>query len=184
MPAAGPVSRLLGPLVPPAQGRQLLAFRAGQPAIAPRAGVPFGLAHPLPDRGLGQVEVPRDLAGRPVPALAQLHDLGLELRRERAAAPGLLPHALHDRTSFRGRTPDDGCPSKRVRPTGPAWLAVSTQHSAIMFAMHRQYSGLHFRRTACDFQSFMAPILWLCGSRGFFETLKCDRRSIVGPFDR
>jgi hypothetical protein len=34
----------------------------------------------------------------------------------------------------------------RARPigradTGPEWLAVSTQHSAIMFAMHRQYSG-------------------------------------------
>ena len=34
----------------------------------------------------------------------------------------------------------------RARPigraeTGPAWLAVSTQHSAIMFAMHRQHSG-------------------------------------------
>lgn len=25
--------------------------------------------------------------------------------------------------------------------TGPAWLAVSTLHSAIMFAMHRQHSG-------------------------------------------
>jgi Pentapeptide repeats (8 copies) len=48
--------------------------------------------------------------------LAQADDLGLELRCERAAAPGLLPHALHDRTSFRGQTPDDGCPSKRVRP--------------------------------------------------------------------
>jgi hypothetical protein len=31
-------------------------------------------------------------------------------------APELLPHALHDRTSFRGQTPDDGCPSKRARP--------------------------------------------------------------------
>jgi hypothetical protein len=34
----------------------------------------------------------------------------------------------------------------RARPmgraeTGPAWLAVSTQYSAIMFAMHRQHSG-------------------------------------------
>jgi hypothetical protein len=34
----------------------------------------------------------------------------------------------------------------RARPigraeTGPAWLAVSTEHPAIMFAMHRQHSG-------------------------------------------
>src|SRR6185437_15393151 len=46
---------------------------------------------PLPDRRLGQVEVLRDLADRPVTPLAQLHDLGLELGRERTAAPGLLP---------------------------------------------------------------------------------------------
>jgi hypothetical protein len=59
----------------------------------------------------------RDLARRPVTALAQLHDLGLEIRGERTALPGLLPHAFHDRTSFRGRTPDGGCPSKRVRLT-------------------------------------------------------------------
>ena len=56
--------------------------------------------------------------GRPTgPALAQLNDLRLELRRERTALPGLVPHALHDRTFFRGKTPDAGCPSKRVRPT-------------------------------------------------------------------
>jgi len=64
---------------------------------------------------------PRIPAHRPVPALTQLHDLGLELRRERAARPGPLPpHALHGRTSFRGRTPDDGCPSKRARPRPPS----------------------------------------------------------------
>ena len=82
--------------------------------------VAFGLLDPLPHRGLGQVKVLRDLADGPVPALAQLNDLGLELRGERTAAPGLLPHALHDRTSFRGQTPDDGCPSKRVRPNTAA----------------------------------------------------------------
>jgi hypothetical protein len=88
-----------------------------------------GLLQPLPDRGLGQVEVLRDLADGPVAPLAQLHDLGLELNTERAAAPGLLPHALHDRTSVRRQTPDDGCPSKRVRLSplcgclGPGWRA-------------------------------------------------------------
>jgi hypothetical protein len=38
------------------------------------------------------------------------------------------------------------CSNPRARPTGraetgPAWLAVSTQHSAMMFAMYRQHSG-------------------------------------------
>jgi len=42
-----------------------------------RARVPLGLPDPFPDRGLGQVEVAGDLANGPVPALAQLHDLGL-----------------------------------------------------------------------------------------------------------
>jgi hypothetical protein len=59
-----------------------LAFGAGQPAVAPRPGVPLGLAHPLPDRGLGQIEVAGDLPDRAVTALAQLNDLGLELGRE------------------------------------------------------------------------------------------------------
>jgi hypothetical protein len=31
--------------------------------------------------------------------------------------------------------------ANRRAETGPTWLAVSTQHSAIMFAMHRQHSG-------------------------------------------
>src|SRR6185295_2019017 len=96
---------------------QLLALAAGQAAVLPGPRVPLGLLDPFPDRGLGQVEVAGHLADGPVPALAQLDDLGLELRRERTTVPpGLLPHALHDRTSSRGRTPDDGCPSKRVRP--------------------------------------------------------------------
>jgi hypothetical protein len=47
--------------------------------------IAFGLLDPLPHRSLGQVDVLRDLTGRPVPALAQLHDLGLELRSKRAA---------------------------------------------------------------------------------------------------
>jgi len=55
--------------------------------------------------------------GVTVPALAQLDDLGLEFRSERPARPGLLPPcALHGRTYFLGRTPDDGCPSERFGP--------------------------------------------------------------------
>ena len=61
------------------------------PAVLPGPGIPLGLFHPLPDRDLGQVEVLRDLPHRPVTLLAELNDLGLELRTGRAAAPGLLP---------------------------------------------------------------------------------------------
>ena len=81
------------PAVLPAQLSQLPPLGAGQAAILPGPRVPLGLPDPLPHRGLGQVEVLRDLAGRTVPTLAQLDDLGLELRSERAAAPGLLPYA-------------------------------------------------------------------------------------------
>jgi hypothetical protein len=74
-----------------------------QAAVLTGTGITLALLQPLPDRSLGQVEVFRDLTNRPVAALAQLNDLGLELRGEGAAAPGLLPHALHDRTSFGGK---------------------------------------------------------------------------------
>jgi hypothetical protein len=47
-----------------------------------RPGVALGLPDPLPHCGLGQVEVLRDLTDGPVPALAQLNDLRLELRSE------------------------------------------------------------------------------------------------------
>src|SRR5215217_2375123 len=106
------------PLVLPPQGGQLLAFGAGQPAVAARAAVPFGLADPFADRGLGQIEVPRDLPDRAVAALAQLNNLGLELGRERPTRARLLAfHGLHDGHPPRGSTPDVGCPSNRVRPT-------------------------------------------------------------------
>ena len=92
-----------------------------------------------PGRGLGQVKVAGDLAHRPVTALAQLNDLGLELRRERAARPGLLPpHALHGRTSFRGRTPDDGCPSKRAKPRSPRASATRRQPPGYSSAPNHQ----------------------------------------------
>jgi hypothetical protein len=47
------------PPVPPALGRQA--------TVEARTGVAFGLLDPAAHRGLGQVEVPRDLAGGPVP---------------------------------------------------------------------------------------------------------------------
>src|SRR5215203_6127022 len=105
------------PLVLPPQGGQLVAFGAGQPAITAAPGIAFGLADPFADRGLGQVEVAGDLPDRAVTALAQLHDLGLELGRERPTHARLLAfHGLHDGHPPRGSTPDVGCPSNRVRP--------------------------------------------------------------------
>src|SRR5215207_6529261 len=105
------------PLVLPPQGGQLVAFGAGQPAVAAIAAVPFDLPDPFADRGLGQIEVPRDLPDRAVTALAQLNNLGLELGRERPTRPRLLAfHGLHDGHPPRGSTPDVGCPSNRVRP--------------------------------------------------------------------
>src|SRR5215203_6673786 len=105
------------PLILPPQGGQLVAFGAGQPAITAAPGIAFGLADPLADGGLGQVEVPGDLPDRAVTPTAQLNDLGLELRCERPARPRLPTlHALHDGHPPRGSTPDVGCPSNRVRP--------------------------------------------------------------------
>ena len=69
----------VGTLVFPAQGRQLLALGTGQSTVATRPGVPLGLAYPLPDCGLAQIEVAGDLPDRAVTPLAQLDDLGLEL---------------------------------------------------------------------------------------------------------
>jgi hypothetical protein len=48
-------------------------------------------------------------------------------------AVGAFPHAFHDRTSSRGRTPDVGCPSKRVRlkVMSPHHLVLSLEASAV-----------------------------------------------------
>src|SRR5215211_7398263 len=106
------------PVLPPQHG-ELLALLAGQPAVATRAGVPLGLAHPLAHRGLGQIEVPGDLPDRAVTTLAQLNDLGLELCGERPSRARHLAlvafHDLHDGHPLRGNAPDRGCPSKRVK---------------------------------------------------------------------
>ena len=49
------------------------------------AGVQIGLADPLANRGLGQVQLAGDLADRPAGRADQLDDLGLVLRREEPA---------------------------------------------------------------------------------------------------
>src|SRR5262249_24449193 len=119
------------------------------------------LLDPLPHRSFGQVEVSRDLPNGTVPALAQLDDLGLELRRERTALPGLPPHALHGRTSFRGRTPDDGCPSKRARPTNGSgsgrWQVVSLRNLGGNIAVCSRL--VHRRSGSLDANSWAAVVL-------------------------
>jgi hypothetical protein len=67
---------------------QLGPLIRGQPAGS-GPGVEFGLLEPRPHRGLGQVEIRRDLPDRAVTALTQLDDLGLELGRERPAAASI-----------------------------------------------------------------------------------------------
>ena len=52
------------------------------------------LLDPLPRRGLGQIEVPGNLASGPVTPLARLRDLGLKLRGERAAGQPRPPPAV------------------------------------------------------------------------------------------
>ena len=63
------------------RSEKLPAF-LGRQAVAV-TGVDLSLLHPRPHRRLCQVEVPRDLADRAITVLAQLDDLGLELRGER-----------------------------------------------------------------------------------------------------
>jgi hypothetical protein len=79
---------LAQPAVLPPQRGQFLTFAAGQ--AVPLAGVDLGLLDPVAHRGLGQIEVLGDLTDCAVTASAQLSDLGLELRRERAAKARLL----------------------------------------------------------------------------------------------
>jgi hypothetical protein len=79
----------------------------------------LGLPHSVAHRGLGQIEVLGDLTDRAVTTTAQLDDLGLGLRRERAARTRLLlPRALRD-----GHRPSGAetlglrCPPKRIKPS-------------------------------------------------------------------
>jgi hypothetical protein len=62
---------------------RFLALAAGQAVSLTVADL--GLPDPVTHRSLGQIEVLGDLTDRAVTASAQLDDLGLELRRERAA---------------------------------------------------------------------------------------------------
>lgn len=105
------------PLVLPPQRRELALVGRGQSTIT-GAGIAFGRLKPLPHRGLGQIEVLRDLTDRPVTTLTQLHDLSLVLRTERTTKPWLLlTHGLHDEHPSGTKAPDLGCPSKRVKVT-------------------------------------------------------------------
>lgn len=80
------------PAVFAAQLRQLPPLRGREPAVLARARVTSGLLDPLAHRSLGQIEVPGDLANRPVTPLAQLNDPGLELRvNERLGRGFFLP---------------------------------------------------------------------------------------------
>src|SRR5271165_4613041 len=100
----------------PAQPGELLLLLGGQPRAF--ALVDLGLLHPGAHVGLGQIEVPGHLADAAIAAPAQLDDLSLELRSERAARTRLLPlHGLHFGHPFRGCAPDVGCPSDRWKPS-------------------------------------------------------------------
>src|SRR5579875_87747 len=107
------------PVLTPELGE--LGLLATRQALAP-PGVDVGLAHPFAHRGLGQVEVPCHLADRTIAALAQLDDLGLELRRERAPRSRRLSflHGLHDGQPPGGVPPDRRCPSDRANPSRDA----------------------------------------------------------------
>jgi hypothetical protein len=99
-----------------AQPAELVTLGRGQPRAGP--GVDLGLLDPLAHCGLGQVEVPGDLADRAVTTTAQLDDLSLELRGERPPRTTRLPIlVLHDRHPLRGQAPDGGCPSNRAYPS-------------------------------------------------------------------
>ena len=65
----------------PAQAAQLVALDAGE-AMATATWVQIGLANPLTNSGLGQVQLPGDLADRLAAAADQLDDFSLVLRRE------------------------------------------------------------------------------------------------------
>ena len=73
---------------------------------------PFDVAPALLLRLDERVNVHRVPSAKKAVARLRISTSGVNERRRR----GFFPMLLHDRTSFRGRTPHDGCPSKRVRP--------------------------------------------------------------------
>src|SRR5262249_39281287 len=129
-----------GPAPP---SRRWLTHRRGYPRPAR-----LGALIPVP-QSLGQVEILRHLPDRTIALLTQLHDLGLELWRERTTRPRpLLTHALHDAGHPSGAppAPDLGCPSKRVRPTGRPRSLGLNYHAQGALGVRRppgdQFSGL------------------------------------------
>src|SRR5271157_3063230 len=99
----------------PAQPGELLLLLGGEAGAF--ALVDLGLFHPGAHVGLGQIEVPGHLADAAIAAPAQLDDLSLELRSERATRTRLLPlHGLHFGHPLWGCAPDGGCPSDRWKP--------------------------------------------------------------------
>jgi len=95
------------------QPSQLGPVFATQPISSPTR-VPISLLDPGPNRGLGQIEVTRDLTDRAVTTSTQIHDLCLELGRERATRPSLRAHDLHEEHPLWAEAPHLGCPSRRV----------------------------------------------------------------------
>ena len=72
----------------PTQPDELFTLLGRQPRAL--ALVDFGLFHPGADVRLGQIEVPGHLADAAIAAPAQLDDLSLELRSERATRRGFF----------------------------------------------------------------------------------------------
>ena len=100
--------------------RQSAALHTGQATVWAGARIPLCLPDPSREADSVRHQSPRRPGHRPVPALA------LNSGVERTARPGLLPpHALRGRTSFRGRAPDDGCPSEQARSNGLARQRVA-----------------------------------------------------------
>lgn len=69
---------------------RVAALRRSSRETVRGTGITLRLLDPLPDRGLGQIEVPADLPDRAVATKALLDDLSLELRRERPPSPGVV----------------------------------------------------------------------------------------------
>jgi hypothetical protein len=81
------------------------------------AGVQVSLADPLADRGLGQVQLPGDLADRLAGAADQLDDFSLVLRREE-------PAWSWQRTPISRAKPSSWLSTSRVNFSGGLGLVV------------------------------------------------------------
>src|SRR5262249_48433473 len=129
------------PAVLPAQLSQLPPLGTGQAAVLPGSGIPFRLLDPLPDRGLGQVEVPVDLADVPVPPRSSSSPQAAPtasppvgpptVRSRRSRSSGRSPHTApdgnwlaplaapsKDRVQLRVRRGNSPSPRSASRPQG------------------------------------------------------------------